>query len=716
VVLVFDLSEVLIMTPSKDSTGGREADPTVNWIDTSTDSPLSTTDEQLHQWLKNHHQEEVEAFTERLPDATWIQLSASTIDESQGTDLYHDLIHNPRKIEDGVDGKFTGIKSLLERVTTSPVSSHDITIRWSDVHDQRLVGEYQATDTERLIAIEGQVDQATGVDPVVTTATFECQRCGTLSHINQNKTSETLIEPHECRGCERQGPFAFLKEHSELIDHQQFRLQTPPEHATGGVEHLTVSVMGDLAGEYTGSIGRKVVINGYLTTKDTGDWQRPYLLQARDIELADDTGINVEAHRDEIEELEAADDTISTLVDSKMLPGMYAPENSDLRMLKLAVLLQACSPPRLPGGERGDMHIFACGDPSTGKTDVAELAADIVPRSELVSTRVTGVGLTAAAVQTDLNGWSVKAGALARANGGLLAIDELDKIDEEYVKELHNPMESQQVSVTVADQNVTYPSETSVLATANPKYGRFDQYEPIAEQIDLPASLLSRFDLIITMTDTVNEAHDKHVADAVVGKFTEALSTEQSADEADPASETTELLQAWIIEAESYSPTLPSEQREQLKSFYPEIRQASNGDDDHSAIPVTTRQLEGVIRLATASARARHSDVIEDVDVDCAITLVKRSLQDVGVDPDTGNFDADLIETGTSKSQRDRVKRVESVVTELERENDEAPAVSDVIEEMVNDGFEKEKAGKAIDKALAEGHLYETQSDRVRVT
>jgi replicative DNA helicase Mcm len=704
------------MAPSESSDGSHEPDPEVNWIDTSTDSSLSTVDERLHQWLKNHHEDEVEAFNERAPDATWIQLSASTITESQGTDLYHDLIHNTRKIENGVDGTLIGIKSLLERVTTGTVSSHDITIRWSDLHDRRLVGEYQATDTERLIAVEGQVDQATGVDPVIATAVFECQRCGTSSAIDQNKTSETLIEPHECAGCERQGPFDLVKEDSDLIDHQQFRLQTPPEHATGGVEHLTVSVMGDLAGEYTGSIGRKVVINGYLTTKDTGDWQRPYLLQARDIELVDDTGIDIEAYREEIEELEAADDTVSTIVDSKMLPGMYAPEDSDLRMLKLAVLLQACSPSRLPGGERGDMHVFACGDPSTGKTDVAELAADIVPRSELVSTRVTGVGLTAAAVQTDLNGWSVKAGAIVRANGGLIAIDELDKIDEEYVNELHHPMESQRVSVSVADQNVTFPSKTSVLATANPKYGRFDKYEPISEQIDLPASLLSRFDLIITMTDTVDETHDKKVADAVVGKFAEALSVEQSTDEDDSDSETTELLQAWIIEAESYSPNLPYEQGEKLKAFYQEIRQASSGDDDHHAIPVTPRQLEGLVRLATASARARHADVIEDVDVERAITLVKRSLHDVGVDPDTGQFDADIIETGTSKSQRDRVKCIESIVTELEREKDEAPAVSEVIEEMANDGFEKEKVGKAIDKALSDGHLYETQSDRVRVT
>lgn len=700
------------MAKHNDSPTTDEIREASSWLPAEAEESLSELDRLLYDWLTTCHKTEVQAFRARLPGETWIQLSGATLKE-YNSDLYHDLIHSPRQIETGIDGEVDGLKSLLERAVDEEIPPQEISIRWNGISDRRLVGEYKARETEQLHSVEGQVDLTTGVDPVIDTAVFECKRCGTETSVEQKKTSDGLIEPLECRGCERQGPFDLDKPKSDLIDHQELRLQTPPERANDGVEHLTVSVTGDLAGEHTGSIGQRVIINGYLTTKDTGDWERPYLLQASDIVVADETGIDVEAYRDEIEAVEQEDDPIATIVDSKMLPGMHAPESSDLRMLKIAVLFQACSPASIGGVERGNIHLFACGDPSTGKTDVAELATDIVPRSEFVSTRVTGVGLTAAATNTELNGWTVKAGALVRASDGLLAIDELDKIDEDAVNELHNPLESQLVSVSVADQSVTFPAETSVLATANPKYGRWDQYEPIADQLDLPPSLLSRFDLIITTVDEVDEEHDEKVADAVVEKFSEALSQENgSNDEEDP--ENTGFLQAWVVEADSYMPTLPYEQGEKLKQFYQDLRIAADSTED--AIPTTPRQLEGMVRLATASARARHSDIIEDIDVQRTIDLVKRSLQDVGIDPDTGKFDADLIETGTSKSQRDRVKTVRSMVSDLTDEFDDGVPRTEIILEMHEEGFDPEKAAKAIEKALRNGELYEPKKDQLRPT
>lgn len=682
------------------------------WLPEPAEESLSKVDRMLYEWLADYHEREVQAFRERLPRETWIELSAATLKEYH-SDLYYDLIENPHDIENGKDGKIDGIKSLLEQITDEEVSAKKLSIRWREISDQRRVGEYKATETEQLHSIKGQVDLTTGVDPVIDTAVFECDRCGTKSHIEQKTTSDGLIEPHECRGCERQGPFTLNKDQSEMIDYQELRLQTSPEQAGNGVEHLTVSATGDLAGEHSGAIGRRVIVNGYLTTKDTGGWERPYRLQASDIVLADDTGVDVESYRDEIDAVEQEDDPIATLVDSKMLPGMYAPEGSDLRMLKMAVLLQACSPTSIAGGERGNIHLFACGDPSTGKTDVAELAADIVPSSEFVSTRVTGVGLTAAAVNTDLNGWTVKAGALVRADGGVLAIDELDKIDDTHVEALHEPLESQVVRVSVADQKATYRTETSVLATANPKFGRWDEYEPIAEQLDLDDALLSRFDLILTMVDTVDPERDEKVADAVVNKFSDALAQDAS-DTGETTPENTGFLRAWVVEADRYSPTVPDEQRQQLKQFYQDVRGAADSED--SAVPATPRQLEGMMRLAAASARARHDDIVRDIDVHRTIELVKQSLQDVGIDPDTGEYDADLIETGTSKSQRDRVKCLTSVVSSLNGEYDDGVPKREVIREMYEEGFDPEKAEKTIDRALQKGELYEPVENRLRPT
>lgn len=668
--------------------------------------------QKIRHWLEEAHITEITAFSDRSPDESWVQLSAATLKNVCGTELHYDLLHQPQAIEDGDSSQeIHGIKTILTEVADVSIQPEDVTIRWTDIDEQRLIGNYEASETERLLAVEGQIEQATGVDPVVSTAAFICQRCGTRIAIQQDDTSDDLVEPNECTGCERQGPFKLDKNTSEFVNHQKLRLQTPPEHARDGVETLTVTVTGALAGEHTGDIGRKAVVNGYLTTENTGDWQRPFLLQARSINLVDDTGVEIEAHREEIEKFEALDNPVQQIADSKMLPGMYAPNGSELQVLKLAVLLQACSPPRLNGEIRGDIHVFACGDPSTGKTAVAELAAEIVPRSEFVSTRVTGVGLTAAAVNDELAGWTIKAGAITRANDGLLVIDELDKIDDSHIQDLHTPMTSQKVTTAIADQSVTYPSETSVLATANPKYDRYDQYEPIAEQLDLPSTLLSRFDLILTTVDQVNEERDQNVATAVTDRFQSAI--EREFDSQTPDSETNiGFLRAWVSEARTYEPRLPDKAKHKLGAFYTNTRQLV--EDSDSPIPVAVRQLEAGIRLAIASARARHSDVVTEIDVDLATTLIERSLRDVGLDPESGEFDVDLVETGRPKSQRQRLKLLQSVIDELSEQHTDGAPHEEVVEKMVSAGVEQEKAEKAITKQLQKGNIYQPSTDTLR--
>lgn len=672
--------------------------------------------QELEEWLKTHHEQEIEAFVDRVPDECWIQLSAATLAEACGPELVQDLLEHVETIEEGSTHYPEGlaIKTVIVELVEADIDPEDFTIRWIDLPDKRLVGDYRSQELERLFAIEGQIDTVTEVDPVLSEAVFKCLRCGTNSSIPQRMTDDDLLEPHECVGCERQGPFDLDKTKSEFVDYQQLRLQTPPEHAQDGVETLTVSLKASLAGAYTGELGRNVVVNGYLTTEDTNSWNRPYRLQAREIEAVDEVDVNVETYQDDIDAFEEVHDPISEIVDSKMAPEMYAPGGSKLRMLKFAVLLQACSSPRLNNSQRGDIHVLACGDPSTGKTAIAELAADIVPRSEFVSTRTSGVGLTAAAVHDEMSGWTIKSGAIVRANNGMLVIDELDKIGESAIEDLHNPMESQIVSATVADQHVTMPAEASVMATANPRYGRFDQYEPIAEQFDMPGSLLSRFDLIVTMTDEVDAERDDKLASAVLDGFQSDMEAERNEGDQASVDDNIGFLRAWIAEAQSYLPELPDKSKTRLKQFFQTIRK--EGDDEDSAIPVTVRKLEGLTRLATASARARHSEVVEDVDVSRAIWLVKQSLQDVGIDPETGELDADLIEVGNSKSQRDRIKSLEQTVRDLSSEYESGAPHSEVIEEMVADGILEEKAEKAIAKGLKQGNLYEPESGKLRLT
>lgn len=657
----------------------------------------------LRQWLEDHHQTELEELNRRLPESSWIRLSVASLGEAVGSDLRDDVIHNPKVVENGTP-QFKGLKKIISELVPSDIDSK-LSVYWKDIPGSRLVGGYRSQNTERLVAIEGQIDQVTGVDPIVSVGAFECQRCKTTTVVEQTDRSDSLETPNECLGCERQGPFRLDRSESEMRDRQQLRLQTPPEHAQDGVENLTVSIIGDLAGEYTGELGRTAVVHGYLTTKETGEWERPFLLQAHDIKLVDGADVDVTAYQDEIDVYEEMEDPIPDIVDSRMLPEMYAPSGSDLRMLKLAVLLQACSLPRLPGGKRGDIHVFACGDPSTGKTDVASLAAEIVPRSEMVSTRVTGVGLTAAGVHDDLSGWTIKSGAIVRANKGMLVIDELDKINSKYIEDLHFPMESQRVSASVADQSVTLPAETSVLATANPKFGRWDQYEPIAEQLDVQSAMLSRFDLIITMMDNVETDRDKEVAAAVTSGYQSALEQEQIQAKSQDGNGDIGFLRAWVAAAQEYVPTIPDKQEKELEEIYVQLRDHGGGED--APVPVTVRQLEGLNRLAAASARARHSAVVTRQDVERAKWIVKSCLKDVGIDPETGEFDADVVEVGRSKSQRDRIKNVTSTIKTLSRDSESGAPHEEVISELSDSGVDEEKAAKAIEDLLKKGEIYE---------
>jgi len=670
----------------------------------------------LEKWLQTRHEQELEDFVDRLPGEAWIKLSVETLAEVCGTDLRDDLLENVDAIEEGSSGypESLAIKTVIVESVAVDVIADDITIRWTDLPDRRLIGDYRAGELERLFAVEGQIEATTEVDPVIEEAAFECLRCGSITRISQKMTDEELLEPHECPGCERQGPFDLDKDESEHVDHQELQLQTPPEHAQDGVETLTVSLTNGLAGQYTGELGQKVVVNGYLTTKDTKGWKRPYRLQAREVELLNEVTVDVEAYQDEIDSFREENDPVGKIVDSKIGPKLFAPEGSDLRLLKFAVLLQACSSHRLNSSQRGDIHVLACGDPSTGKTEVAELAAEVMPRSEFVSSRTTGVGLTAAADHDDLSGWTIKSGAIVRANNGMLIIDELDKIDSSEIHDLHTPMASQKVKAAVADQKASLPAETSVLATANPEFGRFDKFEPIGEQFDMPPSLLSRFDLIVTLTDQPDAERDGKLASSVMDGFKTALQAERNKTGQDSVDDNVGFLRAWVAEAREYLPRFPDKEETRLRNFYKILRQ--KGDDEDSPVPVAPRQVEGMMRLAIASARARHSGEVEDVDIDRAIWLVKQTLQGVGIDPETGELDADLIETGESKSQRDRRKLVRTTVRELCREHETGAPYAEIVEEMVADGISEEKAEHAIEKSLRKGELYEPEDSTYRLT
>jgi len=293
---------------------------------------------------------------------------------------------------------------------------------------------------------------------------------------------------------------------------------------------------------------------------------------------------------------------------------------------------------------------------------------------------------------------------------------------------MHEALEQQSISISKAGINATLKSRCSLLGAANPKYGRFDQYEPIGEQIDLEPALISRFDLIFTVTDQPDDEKDANLAEHIINtNYAGELHTHRentttsdvSAEEVESVTENVEpeidaeLLRKYVAHAKrNCYPMMTEEAKVEIRDFYVDLR--SKGQDEDAPVPVTARKLEALVRLAEASARMRLSDTVEREDAERVIEIVRSCLKDIGVDPETGEFDADVVETGQSKTQRDRIKNVKSLISEIEAEYDEGAPIETILDRAEEVGMERSQAEHEIEKLRRQGDVYEPTTDHLR--
>ncbi|RCU47315.1 ATPase [Haloplanus salinus] len=296
---------------------------------------------------------------------------------------------------------------------------------------------------------------------------------------------------------------------------------------------------------------------------------------------------------------------------------------------------------------------------------------------------------------------------------------------------MHQALEQQSISISKAGINATLKSRCSLLGAANPKYGRFDQYEPIGEQIDLEPALISRFDLIFTVTDQPDPDKDAALAEHILrtnyaGELetqrTKVANPNHTAEEVASVTDTVDpeidpdLLRKYIAYAKrTCFPTMTDEAKAAIRDFYVDLR--AKGADEDAPVPVTARKLEALVRLAEASARVRLSDTVERADADRVIEIVRSCLQDIGVDPETGEFDADVIETGTSKSQRDRIKSIKDVIetVDAEYEKEAGAPLEAIVERAEAEGIEESKVMDQIEQLRRKGDLYSPKTDQYKV-
>lgn len=574
----------------------------------------------------------------------------------------------------------------------------------------------RSTHINKFMFLQGIVRQSSDVRPQVTSAKFECPSCGNTISILQ--LEQRFKEPSRCT-CGRRGKFRLLSK--DLVDAQRLVLEESPELLEGGEQpkRLSVFLQEDLVEpkmEKKSTPGSKILVTGVVKEVPiilrTGAASTRYdlMMEANSIIPIEETFEELDiSDEDEqaIKELSKDANIFEKLVHS-IAPSIYGHEK-----VKEALVLQlmgGVQKKREDGTKtRGDMHVLLVGDPGSGKSQLLTFISKIAPKARYISGKgATSAGLTASVVKDEfLRGWALEAGAMVLANGGMCMIDELDKMSVEDTSSLHEALEQQRISISKANIQATLRTETTVLAAANPKLGRFDPYAAIATQIDMPPALINRFDLIFPIRDIPNRDTDTKIASHV-------LKLQQKPSELASEIPTT-LFRKYIAYARSrIKPALTDQAIEEIQKFYVELRnKGQQGEEGIKPIPISARQLEALVRLAESSARVRLSKKVTAADAKRSIELLKHCLMQVGFDYETGEIDIDRITTGISSSQRSRIITIRGIIRELEEKLGRNIPIEEIIAAAHDKKIDEAQVEESIERLKREGEIFEPRPGQI---
>jgi len=511
-----------------------------------------------------------------------------------------------------------------------------------------------------MVKLDCLVLRVSGVKPKVEVVTYNCEVCG--AEVFQTVEGDQYSPPKECasqrcRDNKQTGKLNQNLRTCKFVRFQEVRVQEMSQHVpVGGVPRSMNVVLG---GDLTRTIlpGDAVTVVGVYVPR-----QLPWF-QARKQGTMQEMYIDchhITKHKTGYNESGTDQDEVSRKVDEahkqgnlyEMCSRSIAPEifgHGDVKKALLLALVGSFTKTMKDGMKiRGDIHTLLMGDPGVAKSQLMKQACNIAPRSVYTTGKgSSGVGLTASVKRDDQTGEvSLEGGALVLADMGVCCIDEFDKMEESDRTAIHEVMEQQSISIAKAGITTTLNCRTTVLAAANPHFGRYNPYKSPVENIDLPPALLSRFDLLFLLLDTVDNEKDKklalHVCKVHSSYGAERPEEKKGADGSGGDGEDADVLnlgfkpydatfmRSFIRRAKGLEPMIEESLQRDIVDAYVSMRDdEKRGDLDSRKSYTTPRSLLAILRLSQAHARCRFSERVERQDFDEAMRITKASKESV---------------------------------------------------------------------------------------